>query len=133
MPPSKSGSATVYPSFIFDMMLSLVKFLRRVDTAWFVTLLSSFVSMADLICDHLASLILARKFRITSFLASFPLIFLNTAPPVLRHQVLKFGKLIFCRDEKSRIEFEARAEDECLDFSKALVRYDECLMKHALA
>jgi len=60
------------------------------------------------------------------------LIILNRAPPLLRHQVIKHGKLVYCRDEKSRIEFEARAEDEYLDFSRAVARYDECLMKEIL-
>lgn len=61
------------------------------------------------------------------------LVILNTAPPILKHQIIKFGKLVYCRDEKSRIEFEARAEDEYLDFSRALARYNECLMKQVLA
>jgi len=60
------------------------------------------------------------------------LIILNRAPPVLRHRVVKHGKLIYCRNEKSRIEFEARTEDEYLDFSRAIARYDECLMRQIL-
>jgi predicted nucleotidyltransferase len=61
------------------------------------------------------------------------LIILNTAPPLLKHQTIKHGKLIYCRNEKARIEFEARAQDEYLDFSRAIARYDECLMKEVLA
>lgn len=61
------------------------------------------------------------------------LIILNTAPPLLKHQTIKHGKLVYCRDEKARIEFEARAEGEYLDFSRALARYDEWLMKEILA
>jgi len=61
------------------------------------------------------------------------LIILNTAPPLLKHQTIKHGKVVFCRDEKARIEFEARAQDEYLDFSRAIARYDECLMKQVLA
>lgn len=61
------------------------------------------------------------------------LIILNKAPPLLKHQTIKHGKLVYCRDEKARIEFEAKAQDEYLDFSRALVRYDECLMKQVLA
>lgn len=60
------------------------------------------------------------------------LIILNTAPPLLKHQTIKHGKVVYCRDEKARIEFEARAQDEYLDFSRALARYDECLMKKVL-
>lgn len=61
------------------------------------------------------------------------LIILNTAPPMLKHQTIKHGKVIYCRDEKARIKFEARAQSEYLDFSRALARYDECLMKKVLA
>ena len=60
------------------------------------------------------------------------LIILNTAPPLLKHQTIKHGKLVYCRDEKTRIQFEARAQDEYLDFSRAMKRYDECLMKQVL-
>ena len=60
------------------------------------------------------------------------LIILNTAPPLLKHQTIKHGKLVYCRDEKSRIEFEARTQDEYLDFSRALARYDECFLKRVL-
>ena len=60
------------------------------------------------------------------------LIILNTAPPLLKHQTIKHGKVVYCRDEKARIEFEARAQDEYLDFSRAMARYEECLMKEVL-
>jgi len=58
---------------------------------------------------------------------------LNTSPPMLKHQVIKYGKIIFCRDEKTRVLFEAKAQCEYLDFSRALARYDECFMKQILA
>jgi len=57
------------------------------------------------------------------------LIILNTAPPLLKHQTIKHGKLVYCRDERARVQFEARAQDEYLDFSIAAERYDECLVK----
>lgn len=57
------------------------------------------------------------------------LIILNTAPPLLKHQTIKHGKLVYCRDERARVQFEARAQDEYLDFSRAAKRYDECLVK----
>ena len=34
---------------------------------------------------------------------------LNDAPPLLQHQVLKHGRLIFERDRAARVEFEVRA------------------------
>lgn len=61
------------------------------------------------------------------------LIILNTAPPLLKQQTIKHGKLIYCKDEKARIEFEARAQDEYLDLSRALERYDKCLIEQVLA
>ncbi|MCK4478089.1 nucleotidyltransferase domain-containing protein [Candidatus Bathyarchaeota archaeon] len=61
------------------------------------------------------------------------LIILNTAPPLLKHQTIKHGKLVYCRDEKARIEFEARAQNEYLDFARAIARYNECLIKEVLA
>lgn len=60
------------------------------------------------------------------------LIVLNTAPPMLKHQIIKYGKIIYSRDEQERIIFEARAESEYLDFSRALRRYDEYLIKQIL-
>lgn len=61
------------------------------------------------------------------------LIILNNAPPLLKHQVIKHGKLIYTRSERSRILFEASAECEYLDFKRAMERYDECLIKQILA
>lgn len=61
------------------------------------------------------------------------LIILNRSPPLLKHQIIKHGKIAYCCDEKARIEFEAKAHDEYLDFSRAIERYDECLIKQVLA
>jgi predicted nucleotidyltransferase len=60
------------------------------------------------------------------------LIILNVAPPMLKHQVIKYGKVIYTRNERERIIFESMAECEYLDFSRALRRYDECLIKQIL-
>jgi len=60
------------------------------------------------------------------------LIILNTAPPMLQHQIIKYGKIVYSRNERERIIFEARAESEYLDFSRALRRYDEYLIKQIL-
>jgi predicted nucleotidyltransferase len=60
------------------------------------------------------------------------LIILNTAPPMLKHQIIKYGKIIYSRDEQERVIFEAKAESEYLDFSRALRRYDEYLIKQIL-
>jgi len=63
---------------------------------------------------------------------SVDLIILNTAPPLLKHQVIKWGKPIYTRSERSRILFEASAQCEYLDFKRAMERYDECLIKQIL-
>lgn len=57
------------------------------------------------------------------------LIILNTSPPLLKFQVIKYGKVIYSQNEEVRIKFETKAQSEFLDFSIALARYDECLMK----
>jgi len=36
-------------------------------------------------------------------------VILNTAPPILQHQVLRHGRLLFERDRRARVEFEVQA------------------------
>jgi len=36
-------------------------------------------------------------------------VMLNTAPPVLQHQVLRHGRLLYERDRRTRVDFEVRA------------------------
>jgi predicted nucleotidyltransferase len=48
------------------------------------------------------------------------LVILNQAPPLLKHQVISHGKVIYCRDEPQRSRFEARALLEYLDFKPIL-------------
>lgn len=57
------------------------------------------------------------------------LIVLNTAPPFLRHHVIKNGRVLYCRDEEARVEFETRAEKEYMDFRVYRERYDEALIE----
>jgi len=54
---------------------------------------------------------------------------LNEAPPVLSHQVIKTGKVIYCRDERARVQFEARALRQYLDLVWLRERYDGALME----
>ena len=61
------------------------------------------------------------------------LVILNSSPPLLKHQVIKYGEIVFSRSEGARIAFEARAQSEYLDFSRAMERYNECFMKQTLA
>jgi predicted nucleotidyltransferase len=61
------------------------------------------------------------------------LVILNDSPPLLKHQVIKHGKVLYSRTEEARIAFEARVQSEYLDFSRAIQRYNECFMKQTLA
>jgi len=61
------------------------------------------------------------------------LIILNTSPPLLKHQVIKHGKIVYSQSEEARIAFEARAQSEYLDFSRAIERYNKCFTKQILA
>lgn len=54
---------------------------------------------------------------------------LNNAPVILRHEVLKYGKLLYQRDEAIRIEFEAKSEIEFYDFQPYRRLFWEALVK----
>ncbi len=43
------------------------------------------------------------------------LVVLNTAPPLLIHQIIKTGRRVVCRAEGERVRFEARAAARYLD------------------
>jgi len=44
------------------------------------------------------------------------IVILNTAPPFLKYQVLKTGKVLFDRNRKLRVKFTERAITEYLDY-----------------
>lgn len=48
----------------------------------------------------------------------------NGAPIRFINQVLKYGKLIFAKDDKQRVKFETMAIDKYLDFKPFLSEYD---------
>lgn len=48
------------------------------------------------------------------------LVILNHAPPLLKHQVVTKGKLLYCRDGSALKRFELRAFAEYLDFKPIL-------------
>jgi len=60
------------------------------------------------------------------------LIILNLSPPLLKFQIIKNVRVVYCRSEASRVKFEAKSTCEYLDFRRALKRYDECMMKQIL-
>jgi hypothetical protein len=57
---------------------------------------------------------------------------LNISPPLLKFQIIKNGRVIYCRSEESRIKFEAKSICEYLDFRRAIERYDECMINQIL-
>ncbi len=54
---------------------------------------------------------------------------LNGARLRFRHQVLKFGKLIYSKDEKARIDFEVHSIRRYMDFKPYLDRYNKARME----
>ena len=57
------------------------------------------------------------------------LVLLNEAPPLLRDRVIRYGRVIFCRDEPARIEFEVRTMREYLDFKPYRDLYAKEMLK----
>jgi len=54
---------------------------------------------------------------------------LNEAPPLLKHQVLNYGKPIYVPDGKVRVAFSVRALQEFRDRLPAIERHQAALMK----
>ena len=57
---------------------------------------------------------------------------LNNTSLRFMHQVLKYGKILFSRDEKERITFETQTIDKYLDFKPFLLEYDRIRNKRLL-
>lgn len=51
------------------------------------------------------------------------LVILNEAYPLLEHRIVKYGKVIFSRDEKKRIDYEVKAVLRYLDFKPLIEKY----------
>jgi hypothetical protein len=56
-------------------------------------------------------------------------IILNTAPPILQHQVLKTGRLLHERDILARMDFEVRSGQDYADLKPALDFFTRMLLK----
>lgn len=56
-------------------------------------------------------------------------VILNEAPPLLRYEVIKCGRVIYCRDEGERVTFEERTLDEYLDMGRIEKEYFKCLLQ----
>lgn len=56
-------------------------------------------------------------------------IVLNDAPPILQHQVLRHGRLIFERDRRARVEFEVRAGKVYADLKPMRIFFQRALFR----
>ncbi|RLI41053.1 nucleotidyltransferase domain-containing protein [Candidatus Bathyarchaeota archaeon] len=56
-------------------------------------------------------------------------VILNEAPPLLRYEVIKCGRVLYCRDELARVAFEERTLDEYLDMGRIEREYFRCLLQ----
>jgi hypothetical protein len=56
-------------------------------------------------------------------------VILNAASPLLRYEAIKYGRVLFCRDENERVNFEERTLDEYLDMGRIEKEYLRCLLQ----
>ena len=56
-------------------------------------------------------------------------VILNEAPPLLRYEVIKCGRILYCNDECERVAFEERTLDEYLDMGRIEREYFRCLLQ----
>ncbi len=56
---------------------------------------------------------------------------LNFSPVYFQHEVIRDGKLLFCRDAAKRVEYEGRVLSEYLDYREVLDWFDEKLLARA--
>ncbi len=56
---------------------------------------------------------------------------LNSSPIYFQHEVIKNGKLIFCRSEAKRVRYESRVLSKYLDYREVLDWFDEKLLARA--
>jgi hypothetical protein len=53
---------------------------------------------------------------------------LNSSPTYFQYEVIKSGRVIFCRDEGKRVEYEASIISEYLDYKDVLEWFDKKLL-----
>lgn len=56
-------------------------------------------------------------------------VILNEVSPLLRYEVIKCGKILYCKDECERVTFEERTLDEYLDMGRIEREYLKCLLQ----
>lgn len=50
-------------------------------------------------------------------------VILNSAPLLLKHRVLQDREILYCADERKRVQFESRVLSEYFDFDRVLEEY----------
>jgi len=63
-------------------------------------------------------------------LKNVEVVVLNNKPLRFLNQVLRYGRLIFCRDEKARIEFETHVTKAYIDFLPYYREYDRMRLRY---
>ena len=58
-------------------------------------------------------------------------ILLNQAPLALSYRVLRDGRLVYCRDEQVRIEYQAGIVSRYLDFKPVIERHERAILERA--
>lgn len=58
---------------------------------------------------------------------------INDAPPAVRGRIVTEGRLLYCRDEKKRVEFEAQARAQYFDLQPVLREQLQTYVRAALA
>jgi predicted nucleotidyltransferase len=67
--------------------------------------------------------------RATGFRFEFDVKVLNSSPIYFQHEVIRSGEVVFCRDERKRINYEASVLSEYLDYEPVLRWFDEKLLE----
>ncbi len=65
----------------------------------------------------------------TFSMRSVDIVILNTAPPFLKYQVLKTGRVLFERNRRLRVRFTTKAIIEYLDYKPIMDTYLKALSK----
>lgn len=55
-------------------------------------------------------------------------VILNTAPPLLKERVISRGRVLYCRDERARLDFEVAARREYFDTQPLRDTQDRALL-----
>ncbi|MFQ5979886.1 MAG: nucleotidyltransferase domain-containing protein [Candidatus Heimdallarchaeota archaeon] len=68
---------------------------------------------------------LVGQFELELNIAPVDIVILNSAPPILAFEIIKNGKLFYCKDEEIRISFEVSAIRNYLDYKFYNDRFNE--------